>query len=301
MEDTIAEISAADGDAGATVGVGGTVAPWDAEDLDGVAFVGSTLAPLFLYEPRDGRCAPVVRALAALDVDGAAESWPFAGERGAGGAGDAAGFAVRGALEALVRGAACEVELAGAAGGRNGGEDGGPGAGASPAEAAPVGPAGPSPLVKAYRRLFEGPAALMAPPWGSVYTDRDCVVFGLSTLALREWMRANGIVMETGERVPEDHMGLMLQQMAFVAENRPELLDEFLREHLLTWSSHYLELLAGASRRGGEAGRAGDLPLAEEDAVAFGFYGGLADLTRVTLEGMRSLRGLDVQYPRFYR
>ena len=36
-------------------------------------------------------------------------------------------------------------------------------------------------LVWEYRRLFVGPGRLPAPPWGSVYTDHDCVIFGEST------------------------------------------------------------------------------------------------------------------------
>ena len=45
-------------------------------------------------------------------------------------------------------------------------------------------------LVWEYRRLFIGPAPKPAPPWGSVYTDRECVVFGATTLELRAWMRS---------------------------------------------------------------------------------------------------------------
>ena len=45
-------------------------------------------------------------------------------------------------------------------------------------------------LVWEYRRLFVGPGHLPAPPWGSVYTDHECVIFGEATLALRAWMRA---------------------------------------------------------------------------------------------------------------
>lgn len=54
-------------------------------------------------------------------------------------------------------------------------------------------------LVWEYRRLFVGPLAKPAPPWGSVYTDKDMVVFGASTMQLRDWMRRNGIAIEKGE------------------------------------------------------------------------------------------------------
>ena len=128
-------------------------------------------------------------------------------------------------------------------------------------------------LVWEYRRLFVGPDKRPAPPWGSVYTERDCVVFGESTLALRDWMRGRGIARTTDERTPEDHIGLMLALMAWVARN--------LSLHLLTWSSHFLGRL--------------------EDVAEHPFYRGLARLTRASLEGIQRDRGLTVVYPKFYR
>ena len=136
-------------------------------------------------------------------------------------------------------------------------------------------------LVWEYRRLFVGPAPKPAPPWGSVYTDRECVVFGASTLALRAWMRGRGIARLVGDRTPEDHIGLMLALMAWIARNQPEDLDEFLQAHLLTWSSHFLDQLI--------------------EAAAHPFYKGLARLTKASLEGIQQARALDVTYPRFYR
>ena len=136
-------------------------------------------------------------------------------------------------------------------------------------------------LVAEYRRLFIGPAPKPAPPWGSVYTDRECVVFGLTTLELRQWMRDHGIARTTDERTPEDHIGLMLALMAHVARTQPTSLDDFLQTQLLTWSSHFLEQLEAAAQQP--------------------FYQGLARLTRLSLEGIQRARGLEVTYPRFYR
>ncbi len=51
-------------------------------------------------------------------------------------------------------------------------------------------------LPEAWQRLFIGPWALPAPPWGSVWLDKESVLFGDSTLALRQWMRENGIALE---------------------------------------------------------------------------------------------------------
>lgn len=136
-------------------------------------------------------------------------------------------------------------------------------------------------LVWEYRRQFVGPGHFPAPPWGSVYTDRECVIFGESTLALRAWMRAHGIQRTTDERTPEDHIGLMLAMLAFLAQERPELVDEYLCSHLLTWAPHYLGAL--------------------EEATEHPFYQGLARLTRATLLGLQEDRALTVELPRFYR
>ena len=139
----------------------------------------------------------------------------------------------------------------------------------------------PVDLAHEYRRLFVGPAHKAAPPWGSVYTDRECVMFGESTLELRRWMHEHGLVAPEGTRTPEDHIGLLLGLMAQLAAEMPDTLDDFLAQHLLTWSHHFLTLMAQEAQHP--------------------FYQGLAQLTDASLEGIRASRGIQVTYPRFYR
>ncbi|RDB67103.1 Tat proofreading chaperone DmsD [Gordonibacter pamelaeae] len=206
--------------------------------LEGIAFVGETLGPFFLQDPKTGEAGAAFQALAALDVDAAAAEWPFAGEAEA-----------RACLALMKEGLAHGIE--------------------------------DDDLVWEYRRLFVGPAPKPAPPWGSVYTDRECVVFGESTLALRAWMRAQGIARLVDDKTPEDHIGLMLVLMAWIARNQPADLDDYLRLHLLPWSPHFLDELAEAAKQP--------------------FYEGLARLAKASLEGIQSERALDVAYPRFYR
>lgn len=206
--------------------------------LESIAFIGETLGPFFLQDPKTGEAAAAFQALAALDVEAAAAEWPFVEE------GEA-----RRDLALMKEGLARGIE--------------------------------DDDLVWEYRRLFIGPAPKPAPPWGSVYTDRECVVFGASTLALRAWMREQGIERLVDDKTPEDHIGLMLVLMAWIARNRPKALDDYLRLHLLTWSSHFLEQLA--------------------DAAEQPFYQGLARLTKASLEGIQVERALEVVYPRFYR
>lgn len=136
-------------------------------------------------------------------------------------------------------------------------------------------------LIWEYRRLFAEPGPKVTPAWGSVYTDRECVTFGASTLALRSWMRERGISGVRQGTEPEDHIGLMLMLAAWLAEQQPEALDEYLSQHLLTWAPHFLEEVQQTS--------------------AHPFFQGLALLTRSTLMGMQDALQLDVRTPRFFR
>ncbi|WP_312996431.1 Tat proofreading chaperone DmsD [Leclercia sp.] len=97
------------------------------------------------------------------------------------------------------------------------------------------------PLPDAWQRLFIGPWALPAPPWSSVWLDRESVLFGDSTLALRQWMRDNGIVFEMAQNEPEDHFGTLLLLAAWLAETgRDAERDQLLAWHLLPWSTRFL-------------------------------------------------------------
>lgn len=136
-------------------------------------------------------------------------------------------------------------------------------------------------MVWEYRRLFVGPQAMPCPPWGSVYTDREKVVFGEAELTLFEWMKIQGIVPKDGHKEPVDHIGRMFELLAYLAQNRPELVNDFLQNHFLTWSSHYLDQL--------------------KECAKDPFYQGLADLAKSSLDGLQKQRELTVTYPRFYR
>lgn len=93
-----------------------------------------------------------------------------------------------------------------------------------------------------YQRLFIGPNHLPAPPWGSVYLDKESVIFGESLLKLRTFLQENQINLLLNQNEPEDHIGLMLMLTAYLAEQQPELLQLFLREHFLTWAYRFFEL-----------------------------------------------------------
>lgn len=224
----------------------------DEKTLEGIAFAGRTLGPLFRYDPLLDRekVEALYVALARSNATALCEEWPFVTP-------DEALDPITAMVGSARR---FEDELA----------------------VDNESLAATSSLAAEYRRLFVGPAKKAAAPWGSVYTDRDQVVFGLSTLELREWLRKNGIEVRRGKsEEPEDHIGTMLELMAWLAENRSELLDEYLRLHLLTWAPHFLTLMQGATTSD--------------------FFAGIAELTRMTLLGIQDALSLDVIEPRFYR
>ncbi|MDQ7098768.1 MULTISPECIES: Tat proofreading chaperone DmsD [unclassified Serratia (in: enterobacteria)] len=136
------------------------------------------------------------------------------------------------------------------------------------------------PLHIAWQRLFIGPNELPAPPWGSVYLDRESVLFGESTLALRRWMLKYQICGQTEGREPEDHFGLLLLLIAWLAELQPQQMTELLAEHILPWSSRYLTLM---------------IQKAEHP-----FYQGIAELALLTLNAWRVQLDLTPAEPELY-
>ncbi len=97
------------------------------------------------------------------------------------------------------------------------------------------GPSGRSPLASGFAASAEetlpeaaapvyramGPAG--AAP-GSVWLDKESVLFGDSTLALRQWMRENGIALEADGNEPEDHFGTVLLPAAWLCETEQDAL-----------------------------------------------------------------------------
>ena len=136
-------------------------------------------------------------------------------------------------------------------------------------------------LTEQYQNLFIGPNELVVPPWGSVYLDPECVIFGNSLLALRDFLKRHQIAFQAQQDEPEDHIGLMLMLSVYLAETRPHLLVEFLSQHLLTWAPHFLTKLA--------------------DIENHPFYQGLAQLTLITLDDWKQKLSLSVPDVRFYR
>ncbi len=91
--------------------------------------------------------------------------------------------------------------------------------------------------------LFEGQGEMSAPPWGSVYQNRENLVMGDSTAAFSCFLDRIGLEFDVGSQ-PMDHFAIMLWSLAYlVEENQVEPVRELLELHLLPWAYRYLELL----------------------------------------------------------
>ncbi|EKO3565384.1 molecular chaperone TorD family protein [Vibrio metschnikovii] len=103
----------------------------------------------------------------------------------------------------------------------------------------------PEAILDDYQQLFEGRETMLAPPWGSVYLDKEQVIFGETTLTLRTFLRQHGLEIDTGLREPEDHFGLMLMLLSQLLGNdtSQKSVQLLLSHHLLPWSYRYLTLL----------------------------------------------------------
>ncbi|MDF2627891.1 MAG: hypothetical protein K0R39_1722 [Symbiobacteriaceae bacterium] len=117
-----------------------------------------------------------------------------------------------------------------------------------------------------------GPAD--APPWESVYLDREHVLLGEDTLKVRALYARFGLAASDPSRQPDDHLALQLQFLAALAARTAERLTagdepgarallegqrECLEDHLLRWTHQFTARAESASETG--------------------FYGALARLT----------------------
>jgi TorA maturation chaperone TorD len=128
-----------------------------------------------------------------------------------------------------------------------------------------------------YTRLFIGPNKLPAPPWESVYTTGERVIFQRSTLEIRNFYRSQGLIPRMYPKVADDHIALELDFLRLLAEraltafqtNERESYQEalaasldFLEEHLLKWVERFADDLM-------ESKKGAFYPLAAQALVSF--------------------------------
>jgi putative dimethyl sulfoxide reductase chaperone len=114
-----------------------------------------------------------------------------------------------------------------------------------------------------YTRLFIGPGEVQAPPWESLYFQKERIIFQEQTLKVREWYRRYGLESVKLYNEPDDHIGLELAFISHLAglsisaleDNKnstfKELIDAkkvFLSDHILKWANGWIELVTENSR-----------------------------------------------------
>ncbi|GAB4547678.1 MAG: molecular chaperone TorD family protein [Thermodesulfovibrionia bacterium] len=120
-----------------------------------------------------------------------------------------------------------------------------------------------SPIVNSilidYSRLFIGPFKLVAPPYGSVYLDKEGLLMGDSTIEAVRLYREAGVEMDrdTHKDMP-DHISVELEFMYYLifkeiesiergdresAKRYENLRKDFLKRHLCAWAFKFLNSL----------------------------------------------------------
>ncbi|MCV9879613.1 Tat proofreading chaperone DmsD [Brenneria izbisi] len=130
--------------------------------------------------------------------------------------------------------------------------------------------------------LFEGQGEMQAPPWGSVYLDKDNLLMGDSTTRYRKFLQHNQLTFIRRQHEPEDQFGLMLLALACLLERKQEdAVVMLLEEHLLPWSHRYLHLLRANTQSA--------------------FYAQLAQITEQFLQEIQHSHALSPRNDRIYR
>lgn len=107
-----------------------------------------------------------------------------------------------------------------------------------------------------FNKLFVGPDKVLAPPWESVYTAEERMVFARPTMEVRDFYRRHNIEFKRLNQEPEDHFAVELEFMAHLIEKQEEakarkeealmqyyILEQkkFMNEHLQQWAYLFLD------------------------------------------------------------
>lgn len=129
--------------------------------------------------------------------------------------------------------------------------------------------------------LFEGQGDMPAPPWGSVWLERDNLLMGDTTAEYRAFLQSQGMAFDARQSEPEDQFGLMLlASSALLEAGKDAAVNQLFEVHLLPWGYRYLERL--------------------QDSAVSPFYAHLAAVTARYLQDMEQQRALQPVVKRLY-
>ncbi|MDE5204668.1 molecular chaperone [Citrobacter amalonaticus] len=129
--------------------------------------------------------------------------------------------------------------------------------------------------------LFEGQGDMPAPPWGSVWLERDNLLMGDTTAEYRAFLLSQGMAFDSRQSEPEDQFGLMLlASSALLEAGKDAAVNQLFAVHLLPWGYRYLERV--------------------QDSAVSPFYARLATVTTLYLQEMAQQRALQPAVKRLY-
>lgn len=129
--------------------------------------------------------------------------------------------------------------------------------------------------------LFEGQGDMPAPPWGSVWLERDNLLMGDTTAEYRAFLQSQGMAFDSRQSEPEDQFGLMLlASSALLEAGKDAAVNQLFAVHLLPWGYRYLERV--------------------QDSAVSPFYARLAAVTAYYLQEMEQQRALQPAVKRLY-
>lgn len=80
-------------------------------------------------------------------------------------------------------------------------------------------------LLVDYSRLFVGPAELLAPPYGSVYLEKERRLMGDSTIAAIDFYKSRGLVIDADFKEVPDHIAVELEFMYYLVFKEIEAIE----------------------------------------------------------------------------
>ena len=120
-------------------------------------------------------------------------------------------------------------------------------------------------LLVDYSRLFVGPAELLAVPYGSIYLDKDKRIMGDSTIAVIEFYKSHGLVMDEDFKEVPDHIAAELEFMYYLVFQEIQALeasdltaasavveaqDVFMNKFLRSWVDKFANKIEEVSETG---------------------------------------------------
>ena len=99
---------------------------------------------------------------------------------------------------------------------------------------------------------------MLAPPWGSVYLDKDRLLFTEDTLKVRVYYESKGVKVSRKYKEPDDHIGLELEFIALMLEKeKTKDAEEFAGLYMAPWVHRWYEDVNKHARAGYYKGLAG--------------------------------------------